>query len=315
VANFHKRPGVDEAGYDASQSLQVIPTGRTSRVYLVAGDGLDIHVEDEGIATATMSGGDMRGAHRDNTLSDWENHQTIREVKIKGVSPGQTKLWATFDGAQFTEPLTIDVVADRDSRRVGDSPATVSADARLAIQTASLRDAVLIVAEDQMNSAISRTSGFGRYDIPEYDWCGTFAFFCWRMAAEIKGVPNPFGSDKNVLRSPQKAIHWAMQPTTPGVLLRYKGGDPMTGKGTQDYIEIGEGGFDLQPADIVLLRVGNSNGWKHVCMVYEYDGALTTIDGNQGLPRSIKIVGSSKRDINLKLPDHSYSLVFLHVLV
>jgi hypothetical protein len=314
MSNFHKRAGVDQAGYDESRSLQVVPVGKTSRIYLVAGDGMDIHVENEQVATATI-GGDSRAAHKDKTLSGWEKAQTLREVKIKGVSPGSTQLWATLDGAPYTAPLNVDVVTDHDSRRVGDSAATVSPDARQAIQTASLREAVLIVAEDQMHSAICQTSGFGRYDIPEYDWCGTFAYFCWKMAAAIKGVENPFGAEKNVLRSPQKAIHWAMQPTTPGVVLRYKGGDPMTGKGKQEFIDIGQDGMNLEPADIVLLRVGHEQGWKHVCMVYKYDGSLTTIDGNQGTGKCIKIVPSSKRDVKHKLPDGSYALAFIHVLV
>jgi len=87
----------------------------------------------------------------------------------------------------------------------------------------------------------------------------------------------------------------------------------MTGKGTQEYREIGWNGCGLERGDIVLLRVGNAGGWKHVCMVNEVNGSqIQTMDGNQGTNQSIKKVN---RPLNEKLSDGSFKLVFVHVPV
>jgi hypothetical protein len=172
-----------------------------------------------------------------------------------------------------------------------------------------------MVAEDEMNSAVSLTTGFGVYDVdPSYDWCGAFAHSCWKLADAIKRVDSPFGTENDKLLSPQKAISWAMRDDSPSQLLRYQGYNPFLGGSVlQEYRDIGYNGYNLERGDIVLLRKGQANGWKHVCMVYSWDGAsLTTIDGNQGWPRSIKTV---PRDINEKLSDGSYSLVFVHPFV
>jgi hypothetical protein len=182
-----------------------------------------------------------------------------------------------------------------------------------------------------MHSAVSsRSSGFGVYNIDKsLDWCGAFAYWCWEQAAWIKGLGNPFCPKNSVLWSPQRAIDWAMDPSSPGQLLRYRGGNPMTGKGRQEYHEIGWNGCWLERGDIVLLRVGNADGWKHVCMVNQLGVAVAagvgaagaigaagsqiqTIDGNQGTNQSIKKVN---RSLNEKLSDGSYKLVFVHVLV
>ena len=146
-----------------------------------------------------------------------------------------------------------------------------------------------------------------------YNWCGAFAHWCWSQATAIRGEGNPFGGDSEVLLSPQKAIHWAMRSDTPAVLLRYKGIDPMTGKGTQEYREIGAQGHQLERGDIMLLRDGNAGGWKHVSLVNSVSGtAVQTLDGNQGAGQSIKLVNRSLTDI---LPDKSPKLVFVHVLL
>jgi hypothetical protein len=255
---------------------------------------------------------DSAGAHKDNTLSDWEKDQFIRVITLVAKSAGSTRLRATLDGKDWIAPLTVRVIHDATCRQVGKAKAQVTPELRQEIQSMSLRDAVIRVAEDQMHSAVARTNGFGVYNMASnLDWCGGFAYWCWDQACAIRGDENPFGGSNKVLWSPQRAIHWAMQPTTPAQLLRYQGVSPMDGKGQQEYHEIGWNGYYLNPGDIVLLREGTADGWKHVCMVHEVTGrALVTIDGNQGLP-SIKLV---QRSLDHKVGDGSYQLVFLAVM-
>ena len=236
----------------------------------------------------------------------------IRTLTLLGKSPGSTLLHAQLNGNDWIVPLTIRVMNDPSCRQVGKAVAQVTPELRTEIQALSLRDAVMRVAEDQMNSAISQTSGFGVYDMDaKLDWCGGFAYWCWNQACAIKGFENPFGGSNTVLWSPQRAIHWAMQDTTPAQLLRYKGPSPMDGKGKQEYREVGWNGYDLKPGDIVLLREGNAAGWKHVCMVHGVNGRdVETIDGNQGRP-SIKLVN---RSLDTMLPDKSPKLAFVAVM-
>jgi hypothetical protein len=311
MANFRKPAGADDAGFDADRSMQVIPVGRIARLYLIAGDGMEVAIDDTSIASVTIDPSDNPRAHSNSALTGWEKTQSIRELRVRGLTLGSTQLHGTLNGNEWANPVNIVVVNDPEARRVGGA-ATVSPDIQQTIATSTLRDAVLLVAEDQMNSAVSRGDGFGVYDVdPSYDWCGAFAHWCWKLAAAIQGVDSPFGTNNDKLLSPQKAISWAMRDDTPAQLLRYHGYDPFRGgDAVQEYREIGYNGYDLERGDVVLLRKGTANGWKHVCMVYSWDGTnLTTMDGNQGWPRSIKTVS---REINEKLSDVSYTLVFVH---
>src|SRR4029079_2832259 len=94
------------------------------------------------------------------------------------------------------------------------------------LRSMTLREAVVRVAEDQLNSKIGRAGGgFGRYADASYDWCGAFCYYCWSVACRVHGKPNPFGDKYNSLLSCQKAISYAMQ-TGCATVLRYRGGDP-----------------------------------------------------------------------------------------
>jgi hypothetical protein len=312
MANLHKPGNADRSGYDEHRNLQVMSIHTRTKFYLIAGAGLDVYTDDEDIAEASTGASDSAAAHRDATLSEWEKSQIVRVITLLAKSEGSTQLHATLDGNDYIAPLTVRVIQDASCRQVGKSRAQVTPELRSEIQKMALRDAVIRVAEDQMCSAIAQTRGFGVYNMDNnLDWCGGFAYWCWDQACAIRGDENPFGGLSTVLWSPQRAIHWAMQPTTPAQLLRYQGVSPMDGKGQQEYHDIGWGGYDLKPADIVLLREGSANGWKHVCMVHDVnDRGLVTIDGNQGSP-SIKMVN---RSLDRKLPDGSYELVFLAVM-
>lgn len=296
------------AGFDTNRNLQVLSIGTKAEFSLVDEDGEDdiqAWADDEEILEAKTVLGSRNARHK---------------VTLRGKSIGTTRLRFVRRGLVLVSPaLTVSVVPDPNARQVGKTSGEAVAEMRRELQGLSLREAVLRVAEDQLHSALcTNSNGFGVYtsgaDQASYDWCGLFAYWCWRQAAAIKGVANPFGESNEVLASVQKAIHWAMRSETPGQLLRYEGASPMDGKGNQDYVEIGWNNRYLEPGDIVLQRAGNASGWKHVCMVYSKGiTTIDTIDGNQGAGECIKI----RKGINIdeKLPDRSHARVFIHVLV
>ena len=308
-----RKPGFgDQVGFDSNRNLQILAINQRTNFYLVAGADLNVFTDDANCADVVLGKSDATAIKKDATLSSWEKSQEIRPLTIVGKSLGSTTLRAQLDGRDWIAPLTVRVLNDKSCRQVGKATAQVTPELRAEIQSLPLRDAVIRVAEDQMHSAISQTSGFGVYDMDaKLDWCGGFAYWCWNQACAIQGQENPFGGSGTVLWSPQRAIHWAMQDATPAQLLRYKGISPMDGKGRQEYREIGWHGYDLRRGDVVLLRQAHAGGWKHVCMVHSVDGrSIVTIDGNQGLP-SIKLVNRSLDD---KLPDGSPKLVFVAVM-
>ena len=233
----------------------------------------------------------------------------MRIVKVTGITPGTTQLYATGQNRLINDWIDVTVVNDTYSRRVGKTIADSSIDIRQEAQSLNLRDAVMLVAEDQMNSAVAGGGGFGVYGPADLDWCGFFAWWCWDMAAKLKGVANPFGPNSWTLASPIRAVSWAMQEDTPGQLLHYEGPDEFKG-GTQkqEYREFGYNGCQLERGDIVLLHA------KHVCMVYAVNGdTISTMNGNQGNQgggRSIRIVDRSADDAY-----NGKKLYFIHVLL
>jgi len=316
MAHFRKIGTRDQAGFDADTGRQLLPRGKETIFYLVAGPDLSVEVADESVATVYSGKGDDKSAHRIGALTQWENSQIVRKVTVKaGMSIGVTKLRAVKDGNDWAESIEIQVTTDPDYREVGKGLGECSPDLREALQAMSLREAVIRVAEDQLHSAIScRSTGFGVYNIDKsYDWCGAFAYWCWAQAAFIQGIQNPLGPKGSVLWSPQRAIDWAMDPTTSGQVLRYKGASPMTGNGKQEYREIGWSGYDLDAGDIVMVRAGNAGGWKHVCLVESVEGDIVhSIDGNQGNPQCIAL---RDRSLSALLPDRSTALAFVHLIV
>lgn len=316
MAHFRKIGTYEQAGYDSAQSRQLLPRGKETTFYLVAGPHLTVEVDDPTIVTLTTGADDDRGAHRSHALTEWENAQNVRKVKVKaGMALGSTTLRAKLNGADFAEPIEIEIVNNNDWREVGQSLGECSAGLREELQAMSLRDAVIRVAEDQLRSAVScRSTGFGVYNIDaNLDWCGAFAYWCWAQAAAIQGVANPAGDRRTVFWSPQRAIDWAMDPSSAGLALRYRGASPMTGRGRQEYIEVGTGGVSLEAGDIVLVRDKNASGWKHVALVEWTDGdVVASIDGNQGAPTCIK---RRERSLSKKLADGSTALAFVHLLI
>lgn len=316
MPHFRKLPGIDPAGFDERRNLQVVPVGITSRIYLVAGGDLDVSVDDESVAKVTFDTSDNKQAHKNNGLTGWEKSQSLREIRIKGVGPGRTtKLHARLNGADWTIPLNVSVVSDQSYRRVG---ATVSADARAAIQSAdSLREAVILVAEDQMHSSIglgkTNENGSSYSGGAAENWCGDFIAWCWGQASQIRSEKNPLGG--NPIRSTIKAIAWALQPDSPAQLLQYEGGDPYAGtKNYQEWRDIGYNGYTLEPGDIILFRNPGKNSFFHLGMVYSYDGGLVAIEGNAGSP-PIKTESLPSAGTMTSIKPKMYPYAYIHVLV
>ena len=318
MPHFRKIPGIDPAGFDERRNLQVVPVGVTSRIYLVAGGDLEVSVEDDSVARVTFDTSDNKKAHSSAGLTGWEKSQSLREIRIKGIGPGRTtKLHAKLNGADWTVPLNVSVVSDQSYRRVG---ATVSADARAAIQGAcSLREAVILVAEDQMHSSIglgkTNENGSSYSGGTAEDWCGDFIAWCWAQASQIRGENNPIRST-NHLRSTIKAIAWALQPDSPAQLLQYEGGDPYAGtKNTQEWRDVGYNGYYPEPGDVILFRNPGKNSFFHLGMVYSYDGGdLVAIEGNAGTP-PIKTEALPNAGTMTSTKPKMYPYAYIHVLV
>ncbi len=310
MAHLRTLRGDLDSGFDGSRNLLVVPARGTRNVFLVAGAGLEVSIEDEDVATVSERN-PTRAESRDYRLGEWERSQGLRCLRVTGVQDGDTVLHARQDdGRDWVAPLTIRVVQDMDARQARE-PAAITPELKRELQQLSLREAVLRVAEDQMNSRIGRQGGsFGIYLSGKQNWCGAFAHFCWSVAAAAKGTTNPFGNDKDVLLSPQKAIHWCFRNPDKAVLLRYSGFDPMTGKGSMSVTDI-DAANSPEPGDICLLR-HDDDSWAHVDIVYEEPSGTSfrTIDGNQGDP-AIKIVS---RELDTPARGRPYKHAFVHLL-
>jgi hypothetical protein len=316
----HLRIFGDRAGYDEDRYTLVMSVKRKPTVFhLVAGGGLDVTtdpVDGRAIVDCSAAAGDDAGIHKDARLTPWEKEQTIRKVTLTAKEVGSTVLRAKGGGADQIKPLPITVVSNNDARQIGNTLGEITSKLRDDIQKLSLRDAVIEVARDQMNSAISighSQNGFGVYMKSDtLNWCGAFAYWCWDQAAFIKGETNPFASGGNeVLWSPQRAIEWGRKPSSPVNMWR---------------VDTNEGysPANLKRADIVLVRANTRDWkgedeskrppgpwyWKHVCMIHSISGdTVLTMDGNQGFPQAIKIV---ERSLSEKVDGGPYKLAFVH---
>lgn len=313
-------------GFDSANNLLVIPTYDSAAVYLVAGADLAVSVLDPDLVAVTAGTGDDKSAHNRAGVDEWTNAQSIRRITLKtNGAKGTTKLVArTAAGADFIAPLTIYVVANKEARRTADK-GEIEPALRVELQKLPLRQAVLRVAEDQLHSRVTTNAqGIALYHLPEgYGtlWCGAFAYWCWDQACIAKGVANPFGSSIEPLLSPQKAIHWGMNKTTPGQLLQYEGWDPMVVRSKQsepqELRENGYGGQFVQPGDIALWRSAHATDFKHVSFVASVSGStFSDYNGNAydaGSGSALALIGG--HDIKKKLADNSYKTFFLHLQI
>jgi hypothetical protein len=313
----------DSGGFDRERNQFVMPKNKTSYLYLVAGDGLKVSVDPPAIISASCKEEDEKAAHNRPGLSAFENSVTIRKITLtSGSAEGRTLLRArNEEDNDWIKPLDVFVVADAYARRAGDA---IEPTLRAELERLPLRQAVIRVAHDQMTSRVrTNEEGIVLYRLPkEYGklWCGAFAYWCWNQAAAAKKVANPFGGSSEPLLSPQKAIHWGMQSSTPGQLLQYAGPDPMVKAGTvppQELREIGYQGCYVEPGDIALWREGNWAGFKHVSFVESVSGStFVDLNGNAyDAGSGSALARIAHPDMGRKLPDGSYKVFFLHLTI
>lgn len=347
--SFSRLP--DTTGYDEQLDLLVLSAGKSTNLYLAnfAGQPIVVSSADPNVASVAAEV-DLTDAQRDALLKpmlkpqqDFERTQDLKtfqqsrfggveaspilalfpmsKITVQGQAVGETQLVSTLrDGTQWQSPTRVVVVQNGNCRQidVGAVPTALVRD----LQNMSLRDAAVRVAQDQIHSSFTKQGiGDGRYALPSWvpepkDWCGAFVYWCYRKAAEIKGAPNPFGGDNDVMLSPQKAITWALNNRGIATLIRYKGGAIFLAPGATPpppqttLIDVAPG-TNLLPGDVCLLRKADGSDWQHVCMVYDPGSgdSFLTLDGNQTSP-SMKMV---MRDMNEKTAKGDPRYVFVHL--
>jgi hypothetical protein len=322
----------DTVGFDEQRDLLVLSLRQTTNLYLPKFTDQPVTVRSADPAVATVaSTTDLTDAQKKSALpsspdsrfggvgpSAVLNWFGMNKIVVRGESVGETQLIAELPGQNpWQSPTKVVVVGNLASRQVDRGACTASLQQDL--QTMSLRDAAVRIAQDQVNSSFTKDGkGDARYDLPtglpSTDWCGAFLYWCYQRASAIKGVGNPLGPINDVVLSPQKAIGWALVNPLTATVLRYKGlalfqwgaKRPLA---KQDQLIDAVPGTNLLPGDICLLR--NDGNWQHVCLVCDPgDGDMfLTLDGNQGSP-SMKMV---KRDWNARLGNGTYAHVFVHL--
>jgi len=314
----HLRASVtgSSSGFDSSRNLLVLPINGTIDLYLVAGADLEPVLEGEAVAVAERK--TSKGEQSSRELDAWERANGIRAFTFRGKTLGNGTFRARTRGTTIDQiaPLTVRVTANKDNRQAGDGPKgqpVISPELRLELAALPFRDALVRLAEDQMNSAIGHEpkGGFGCYGLAAKNslgqpnnWCGAFVHWLYKRVAEIKGVRNPFGDDVNTLASPQKAIGYALHRPDDLTLVQFAGTDPYGwswppnkdkhGKAVGDHPALKAEMVPVTPVsgppmtgDVCLVRASAdpAKGWKHVCMVLttpNASGQFYTFDGNQG---------------------------------
>ena len=315
----------DTTGFDASRDLLVLPLRQQTNLYLPNfGAPLRIRSADPKIASIAASqdlaaqSAALKNLAKNDPVATWFG---VTKIVMKGETLGTTQLLAEqMDGTQYQNPTKVVVVSNLDGRQVDRN--SVSLQLQQELQSMSLRQAAVRVAEDQLYSAVAgNTHGDGRYDLPtnidSTDWCGAFVYWCYKRACAIKGARNPLGPVNDVVLSPQKAITWAIHNPLAAGLLRYQGpvlihfNNKQLDSMKQATFVDAKPGENLLAGDICLLR--DETNWRHVDMIYDPgDGdTFTTIDGNQGLP-SIKIV---QRNFTERLGGTIFAGQYKHVFV
>jgi len=333
--SFSKLP--DTVGFDEQLNVLVVSLNKTANIYLPNFSGKPISVSSGDPKVASVvSDAQLTPAGQKAALDDTKSGGAagfgapvlawfpMNKVVVRGESLGETRLLANLpNGMAWQQPTKVVVVQNPNARQA--DPTGVTNSLRQELQTMTLRRAAIRVAQDQINSRFLRDdTGDGRYGLPSgmktqdgkdaVDWCGAFVYWCYRMAANIKGQANPFGPINDVVLSPQKAISWALANPTLATVLRYQGGafvvwNKVVPPPQRTAIDA-RPGTNLFPGDVCLVRNETKTVWQHVSMVYDLgDDSFLTLDGNQGLP-SMKVV---QRDFNQRLRNGQFKFAFLHL--
>lgn len=304
MAHIRSIPGQD-FGFDGSNNTQVIPLSGIVTVLLIAGGDTKVSIDDEN--KVELVGGAQTTDVKDAKmpwLTEWEQ-QYVQRITMRGRAAGQTLLRARLaDGRDWILPLRL-VVRPNNLFSQTDGRTVIGAALVDDIKGMSLHDAAVRIAQDQLHSKQRTMGGDGYGAVGGEDWCGIFAIWCWEQAAKALSKTNPFG-DKDHLKSPQKAINWALVNTNFRVfnvtVATSIGGYAKPPSATVKLLEPSEA-TPVLPGDIMIERhrtPKDKDGkdrnfftqWKHVAIVTSKitapSGTFTTIEGNQGFPETIK---------------------------
>lgn len=336
-------------GLDYEQSLLVMNTSSIKKLLLVAGNGVtavEIDPKEPEIAEIQLGGADPSLNKNELLLTGWEKQNQLQILTVKTKNKTGKGLIKTYDAEKkyLTKPLELRVIQDPDWRQCGER--SHNPEFAEELKGMSLRNAVIRIAEDQMNSRIGRTghAGFGRYtdykigkdkdgrdslnkkDGSPVNYCGAFAFWCWKRAFELTGNPALFGVDENIWLSPIKTISWALRNPLKTDLINCEDGDYGLSNQNDEQSKPNASAFiradanNVDIGDICLIR-GEDGNWKHVCMVYKppEGGTFTTIDGNAEDVKSHNNFGgcvsiNSGKNITDKVRG-KYKYAFLHLRV
>lgn len=333
--SFSKLP--DTVGFDEQLNVLVVSLHQTANIYLsnFSGKPISVSSADPKVASV-LSNTQLDPEQQKAALEDKKSGGAagfgapvlawfpMNRIVVRGESVGETRLLVNLPNkVPWQEPTKVVVVMNPNARQA--DPTGITSGLRQEMQTMTLRQAAVRVAQDQINSRFLREgTGDGRYGLPSgmktaagkdaVDWCGAFVYWCYGMAANIKGQANPFGPSNDVLLSPQKAIGWALANPARATVLRYQGPALFVWNNVipppqQTSIDAAPG-TNLFPGDVCLVRNETKTVWQHVSMVYDLGGdSFLTVDGNQGQP-SMKVV---QRNFNERLSNGQFKFAFLHL--
>ncbi|MBL8586947.1 MAG: hypothetical protein JNK46_00320 [Methylobacteriaceae bacterium] len=304
MAHLLKLPN-DSAGYDRDAYALTMTKNATSVFYLVASDGLTPKVtaaageEASDIVSAAADSKGVAELQTNKYVSEWERGQSLKRIVLRsGGKTGQARLRAQLeDGRDWIKPLPIFVVEDRYGRR-GSDTSGVEPEFAKELELLPIRKAIARLAAEQMASKVrTNAEALDAYhhpypNPPDDKWCGSFVAWCWNLLSKLrKDVPAGLFGSGDPLRSPEKAIDWAVKNSGKFKLLRYEGPNPMTLKEKVAYAEIGADGVTPQCGDVVLWR--NKSGFRgddpakgvlgfqHVALLESFSGkTFVDINGN-----------------------------------
>lgn len=299
-------------GFDEHRSQLAMKLGESYPMRLMFGGTLKLEIDPKYGSVATLADVD-------------ETDSNSRRFSIKAVGPGEAVLTGrlTADlgdwkaGGDFIEPLTIRVTRTDTKHRQASGGSVMQDDFRAELRKlcasgpGGWRQAVIRIAEDQMNSDVGRTTdgGKGVYDDPAENWCGSFVTWCFDVLAAARGGASPFGTGlavESALRSGIKALSWGLQNPSKGKVLNYEGADRFKGGAATKLNPVKFG--DLLRGDLCLPR--DEHGvFRHVAIVYDPPGAsggtFTTMNGNtfgsfvpSGMSRSAGCIALGQGDSN-----------------
>ena len=278
-------------GYDPIASTAVVRVGEKYPMLLYGGEDMTLSI---------VSGGDNA------EIQDFDSTRTSpRAFNVYGKKEGRAELTGTLvrdvggwkAGGEFIERLKVQVVAANTNHSQvqgqlntakGVGSFRMGADFKKELAGMSWRDALIRIAQDQMNSEIGATGEGGKFTYDDgTNWCGSFVSFLYAMLGEVNSAwRNGLGSGlgtQSPLRSGIKALSFGMRSPNCTV-LNYAGSD-LFAAGTPAITTMRAvgSGVELLPGDVCLPR-DEFGIFRHVCILYKAPkgphDSFDCIDGN-----------------------------------